>query len=267
MASIHGPATGGFMPGGGGWARGFLPYPPREPEPSRWLVRPTRVTPGDDLVALGADLAPGTLLEAYRNGVFPMGIGEHGAPPIGWWSPDPRGVLWPGHVKVSRSLRKSARHYRVSSDEAFDAVVEACADPAREGRWITPEIQAAYGHLHRLGWAHSIEVWDGPDLVGGLYGVALGGLFAGESMFHLARDASKVALLGLVAALTGDGDPRRIIDVQWATDHLRTLGVTEVSRRQYLTLVRRALPAPQVDLARWPGWAVGDGFTPPLRSA
>ena len=171
-----------------------------------------------------------------------MGLGDGGAPPIGWWCPDPRGVLPLDALVVSRSLRRSRARFEVRVDTAFDAVVAGCADPSRSGRWITAEVAAAYGELHRLGWAHSVEAWRDGELVGGLYGVGVGGLFAGESMFSRATDASKVALVGLVDVLGADGDPRRLLDVQWRTDHLATLGVLEVSRSEYLRRLERALP-------------------------
>jgi leucyl/phenylalanyl-tRNA--protein transferase len=136
----------------------------------------------------------------------------------------------------------------VRVDTAFDAVVAGCADPGRTGRWITPEVAAAYGSLHRLGWAHSVETWVDGELVGGLYGVAVGGLFAGESMFSRATDASKVALVALVELLRADGDPRRLLDVQWRTDHLASLGVVEVPRAEYLRRLERALDAPPAPL-------------------
>lgn len=205
--------------------------------------------PGQDLVAVGADLSPDTVLGAYRAGLFPMGLGEGGAPPIGWWSPDPRGVLRPGDFHVSRSLRASVRRFDLRVDTAFEQVVAGCADPARPGSWITEEIVRAYRRLHTLGWAHSIECWRGDRLVGGVYGVAIGGLFAGESMFHRERDASKVALLGLVEILRRDEDRRRLIDVQWATPHLCSLGVTEITREDYLRRLDAALDCPP---ARWP---------------
>ena len=149
--------------------------------------------PGEDLVAVGADLEPGTILAAYRAGLFPMGLGPGGTAPLGWWSPDPRGVLLPGELHVSRSLRRSLRSFEITVDRAFDEVVAGCADPSRDGAWITPEIHAAYRALHRLGWVHSVEVWRAGELVGGLYGVAVGRLFAAESKFHRATDASKAA--------------------------------------------------------------------------
>ena len=222
---------------------------PIPPPPTPWDFDLERVPEGDDLIGIGADLEVATLYEAYTVGVFPMGVGEHGAEPIGWWSPDPRGVLRIGELKVSRSLRKALPRFEVRIDTAFDEVVRACADPGREGRWITPEIASAYGALHDAGWAHSVEAWQHGRLVGGLYGVAIGGLFAGESMFHSVRDASKAALVGLHELLAADGDARRLIDVQWQTPHLASLGVSEVSRRDYRALLEVALTAPLP--ARW----------------
>ena len=217
---------------------------PTIPPPSRFVFDATGADDGEDLVGVGADLAPGTVLEAYARGLFPMGLGHGGSPPLGWWSPDPRGILRPGDFHVSRSLRRSLRHFEVCVDTDFSGVVAGCANPSRSGRWITAEIVAAYTELHRLGWAHSIEVLQDDRLVGGLYGMAIGGLFAGESMFHRATDASKAAIAGLVDLLSADGDPRRVIDVQWRTPHLATLGVTEVPRSEYLRLLSAALTAP-----------------------
>lgn len=220
---------------------------PIEPPPSRWQLDLDAATPDDDLVGVGADLEPGTLLMAYRTGLFPMGVGDDGSPPIGWWSPDPRGVLLPGQVKVSGSLRKSLRQFEIRVDTAFLEVVRACADPSRHGRWITDDVIAAYSRLHDLGWAHSVEAWRDGELQGGLYGLCVGGLFAGESMFHRATDASKCALVGLSERVFADGDPRRIIDVQWATPHLTSLGVVEIARDDYIARLGRALaiPAPE----------------------
>jgi leucyl/phenylalanyl-tRNA--protein transferase len=196
----------------------------------------------DGVVAVGADLAPGTLLEAYRSGIFPMPIGDGR---LGWWSPDPRGILEPDALRVSRSLRRSTRRLAVTFDEDFTAVVTGCATTPRPGGWITPDFVDAYTHLHRLGWAHSVEVWDDTGgLVGGLYGVAVGGLFAGESMFHRATDASKVALVALVEKFRHGGGT--LLDVQWSTPHLETLGATEIPRREYLRRLRIAIESPQV---------------------
>ncbi len=216
----------------------------QDPGPSRYAFHVHQVEPGEDLVGAGADLEPATILAAYRAGVFPMGLGQHGADPMGWWSPDPRGVLRLGDLRVSRSLRRSQARLAVTVDTAFDAVVNGCADPGRDGRWITTKVAHAYRRLHALGWAHSVEVWSGETLVGGLYGIAIGGLFAGESMFHRATDASKVALVALRDVLVADGDPRRIVDVQWVTPHLASLGAREVPRAAYLQLLGEALEAP-----------------------
>jgi leucyl/phenylalanyl-tRNA--protein transferase len=223
-----------------------VPFPPVEPPPSEWALGHLRPTDDEDLVAAGADLDPGTLLGAYRAGLFPMGLGDHGTRPIGWWSPDPRGVLVPGGFRERRSLKKARARFEIRVDTAFADVMRRCADPEREGRWITDEIIAAYTELHRLGWAHSIETWREGELVGGLYGVAIGGLFAGESMFHAERDASKVALAALVDIVHADGDARRLIDVQWATEHLERLGVVEWPRASYLAALESALQAPPV---------------------
>lgn len=223
-----------------------MPIPPR---PTPWDFDVSRVPDGEDLIGVGADLEVATLYEAYTAGVFPMGVGVNGGPPLGWWSPDPRGILRPGDLKVSRSLRRALPGFEIRVDSAFEDVIRACADPARDGRWITEDIVDAYVSLHRLGWAHSVEAWQGDALAGGLYGVAIGGLFAGESMFHAVTDASKAALVGLHEIISEDSDPRRLIDVQWRTPHLATLGVTEVPRREYLRLLDVALTAPLP--ARW----------------
>ena len=225
---------------------------PIEPPPTSWDLGTATLVSGDDLVAVGADLEPGTLLAAYRRGLFPMGLGEDGTDPIGWWSPDPRGILIPAELHVSRSLCRSLASFALTWDVAFDDVVRGCADPRRRGRWITQDIRAAYARLHALGWAHSVEVWQEQRLVGGLYGVAIGGLFAGESMFHRVSDASKAALVGLRQVLAADGEPRRLIDVQWQTPHLSRLGVREVSRPDYLGRLERALPLPGPDRAPGP---------------
>jgi leucyl/phenylalanyl-tRNA--protein transferase len=217
---------------------------PIEPPPSSWQLDLDQATPGDDLVGVGADLEPGTLLLAYRAGLFPMGLGDDGNAPTGWWSPDPRGVLLAGDVRISRSLRRSLRRFDIRVDTAFSEVVAGCADPSREGSWITPAITAAYTRLHELGWAHSVEAWRDGEMLGGLYGLALGGLFAGESMFHRATDASKCALVGLADLIFADGDPRRMIDVQWATPHLASLGITDIARSDYIARLERSLPLP-----------------------
>jgi leucyl/phenylalanyl-tRNA--protein transferase len=192
-----------------------------------------------EVVGFGADLEPGTLLAAYRSGVFPMPV-RRGV--VAWWAPDPRGVipLRPGALRISRSLRRSCRRYVIRVDTAFDEVIEACAELPRHGAWIDSHIKAAYRRLHALGWAHSVEAWDQEGrLAGGLYGVAIGGLFAGESMFHLQTDASKVALVALVGLLRDAG--AALLDVQWATPHLKSLGAVEISRSDYLNRLRDAV--------------------------
>ena len=210
-----------------------------EPPPSPWVLPPATSADEHGVVGVGADLEPGTLLAAYRSGLFPMPV-DGGT--LAWWSPDPRGVLPLDGLKVSRSLRRSLREYTVTVDHDFGAVVAACADPSRPHGWINRAIVEAYRRLHDLGWAHSLEVWAGEELVGGLYGVAVGGLFAGESMFHRATDASKVALVHLVGLLDDGRD--RLLDVQWTTPHLVSLGAVDVSRRRYLDLLGGALPTP-----------------------
>ena len=202
----------------------------------------------DDLIAVGADLEPGTVLAAYRAGLFPMPEGRRS---IGWWSPARRGVLPLDGLQVSRSLRRSTRDFEIRFDTAFDAVVEGCADPTREHGWIDDRIKRAYGDLHRLGWAHSVEAWQDDALVGGLYGIEIGGLFAGESMFHRVRDASKVALVALVEHLAADehgAAGRRLIDVQWSSPHLGSLGVIEMTRERYLAALTALVAVPA---SRW----------------
>jgi leucyl/phenylalanyl-tRNA--protein transferase len=166
---------------------------------------------------------------------------------MAWWSPDPRGIVPLDELHVSRSLRRSRKRFEVRLDTAFEEVVDACRAPDRDGGWITVDIRDAYVRLHRLGWAHSVETWS-PDgrLVGGLYGVAIGGLFAGESMFHRETDTSKVALAALVELLRDGG--AALLDVQWCTDHLASLGAVAIPRSEYLELLAdataRPLPAP-----------------------
>jgi leucyl/phenylalanyl-tRNA--protein transferase len=218
---------------------------PIEPPATPWAFPPVDEADGDGLVGVGADLEPGTILAAYRRGLFPMPLGRRGT--LGWWSPDPRAVIPLDRLHVSRSLRRSLRRFDIRVDTAFDEVIDACADPGRPHGWISPEVRAAYTRLHELGWVHSVEAWDrgGGTLAGGLYGVAIGGLFAGESMFHRRADASKVALVALVELLReGDTPGKRLLDVQWMTPHLARLGAVEVHRAEYLELVRQALQCP-----------------------
>ncbi len=221
--------------------RPTLPLSPIEPPPSRWELPSANSADSQGVVGIGADLEPGTVLAAYRRGLFPMPLRRPRA--LAWWSPDPRGVLPLDRLKVSRSLRQSSRRYEVRIDTAFDEVLDACADPRRPHRWIDDSITQAYRRLHRLGWAHSVEAWDDDgELAGGLYGLAIGGFFAGESMFHRRTDASKVALVGLVERLVA-GDAA-LLDVQWTTDHLISLGAVDVSRDHYLELLGLALERP-----------------------
>lgn len=218
---------------------------PVEPPPTDWEFPPAEAADGTGLVAVGGDLEPGTILAAYRRGLFPMPLGGRG--PLGWWSPDPRAVLPLEGLRVSRSLRRSVRRFEIRVDTAAPAVIDACADPARPHGWISPEVRAAYLRLHELGWVHSVEAWslDDGELAGGLYGMAIGGLFAGESMFHRRTDASKVALVALVELLRAGGHPGvRLLDVQWSTDHLVRLGAIEVPRRRYMTLLADATSLP-----------------------
>jgi leucyl/phenylalanyl-tRNA--protein transferase len=216
---------------------------PIEPPPTSWVFPELGNLADDDLVGTGADLEPGTLLHAYRRGLFPMPADEPALPML-WWSPQERAVLPLEALRVSRSLRQSARKMQIRVDTAFAEVIEACADPSRDSGWIDRDVIAAYTRLHELGWAHSVEAWRDGELVGGLYGVATGGLFAGESMFHRTRDASKVALMGLVDLLRDEYADRRLLDVQWRTEHLASLGVVTVPRPAYVAMLRDALDVP-----------------------
>jgi len=214
---------------------------PIEPPPSRWELPPASAADDAGIVGVGADLEPGTVLAAYRSGLFPMPLQRPRA--LAWWSPDPRGVLPLDQLRVSRSLRKACARYEIRVDTAFDEVLAACADPRRPHGWIDRSISEAYRRLHRMGWAHSVETWTPEgELVGGLYGIAIGGLFAGESMFHRATDASKVALVGLVERLQAGG--ATLLDVQWTTDHLTSLGAVDLPRSQYLVELSEALARP-----------------------
>lgn len=194
--------------------------------------------PEGDLIGVSEEFDAALTVEAYLAGVFPMPVDKL----MGWWSPGLRGILPLDGLKVSRSLRKSARRYTTTLNVAFDEVLARCADPNRPLGWIDERIAGVYRQLHRLGVAHSVETWDADGhLVGGLYGVHLKGLFAGESMFHTpeGRDASKVALLRLVEVLRENG--ASLLDVQWITPHLASLGAVEVTRDEYLALLDEAL--------------------------
>lgn len=194
-----------------------------------------------ELIGFGADLAPETLVDAYRRGIFPW---PHDGVGLPWFSPDPRAVIRRGVVHVSRSLASCLRRsmWESTVDVAFDAVVAACSDrPDEDGTWITAEMAAAYARLHRLGWAHSLEVWDGKELAGGIYGVAVGGCLTGESMFHRRRDASKVALVDLCRRWDEAGGA--MVDVQLPTPHLATMGAVEVRRDRFLAMLAGVVDA------------------------
>jgi len=216
----------------------WLPeHPPRFPSVSTALREP------DGLLAAGGALGPDWLLAAYRRGIFPWYSDDQ---PILWWSPDPRMVLLPEAIRVRRSLAKRVRHggFTVTADRAFDAVMAACAAPrqGQPGSWITAEMRDAYGHLHALGAAHSVEVWHEGRLAGGLYGVALGPVFFGESMFTRVADASKVALVHLGRAMAAGGG--RLIDCQMHTPHLASLGARDIARETFIGYLEEWLGKP-----------------------
>jgi leucyl/phenylalanyl-tRNA---protein transferase len=217
----------------GNWHDGRVPT---EPPPSRWVLPTDPPLDESGIVAMGADLEPGTLLAAYRSGLFPMPFDRRR---VAWFSPDPRGVLPLDRLRVSRSLRRSLKRYEVRRNCRFAEIMERCADPKREGGWIDKRFVRAYSTLHELGWAHSVETYLDDQLVGGLYGVRVDGFFAGESMFHTATDASKVALVHLVDWLASDGVT--LLDVQWTTPHLRSLGAIDITRDEYLEALRAAV--------------------------
>ncbi|AXK71801.1 leucyl/phenylalanyl-tRNA--protein transferase [Lysobacter sp. TY2-98] len=208
------------------------------PDPSTALREP------DGLLAVGGDLHPLRLLTAYRAGIFPWF--SEGEPPL-WWSPDPRTVFRTDHVATSRRFRRGLRHcdWIVRADSAFETVIDRCAGIARRGQrgtWITVGMRDAYVQLHRLGHAHSVEAWDGDRLVGGIYGVAIGRMFFGESMFSQRPDGSKVAIAGLAHRLTGWGWP--LIDAQVENPHLLTLGAERWARSDFLDAVRELVDLP-----------------------
>lgn len=215
---------------------------PIEPPPTTWrLPDPSSPeVPDDDVVAVGGDLAPGTLLAAYRKGMFPMHLTDGR---LAWWSPVQRGVIPVDGLRVSRSLRKSTRRFRITIDHEPEAVVDGCADPSRPNAWINAKIRSAYLTLFELGWMHTMEAWDASgQLAGGLYGIGIGGFFGGESMFSRQNDASKSALVRLVELLSNvEG---ALLDVQWVTPHLQSLGAVAIPRAEYLTRLRVGLSAP-----------------------
>jgi len=228
-----------------------LPREPVFPEP--------REAEPDGLLAVGGDLSPERLLQAYGAGIFPWYSDDT---PILWWSPDPRLVLEPSWLHVPRSLARTMRRgrYAVRADTAFSQVIRRCADqprPGQDGTWITDEMVFAYERLHRLGFAHSFEAWEGDALAGGLYGVSLGAAFFGESMYADRPDASKVAFVRAVESLAGWGV--ELVDCQVRTEHLARFGAREISRDDFLTRLERALEKPTLRGT----WDVGGAVNPP----
>jgi len=204
---------------------------------SVWDFPTPEQMPKDDLVTLGADLKPETLIDSYKHGIFPMHLQIENKREIGWWSPQQRGILPLNKINISSSLKKSMKKYYVTFDQDFDAVIEGCGDDKRPKGWINKDIKTAYKKLFELGYVHSVEVWNKKDeLVGGLYGVEVNGLFAGESMFHKQTDASKTAMVYLANQLKEAGG-ERIFDVQWQTPHLKSMGVIKISRAKYISLL------------------------------
>ena len=205
------------------------------------------------LLAVGGDLSPERLLAAYRNGIFPwFNPGE----PILWWSPNPRAVLFPDKLKISRSLRKTLNKklFTITTDLAFDEVVAACQAPRikQKGTWITPEMRIAYSNMHQLGHAHSVECWQNNNLVGGLYGMAIGQVFFGESMFSKEKDASKVALVALTDKLKEWS--YQLIDCQVQSEHLSQLGAEDMPRKQFCRLLNKLVEQAPSDAAWQANW-------------
>jgi leucyl/phenylalanyl-tRNA--protein transferase len=202
---------------------------------SVWEFPDSTLWPRHDVIGRGADLEPETLIYAYRHGVFPMVSNEsNGAESdLLWWSPQMRAIIPLDGLKISRSMRRSSKKFEIRVDTQFENVMRNCAAPHRDNGWITEEFIDAYVKLHQLGWAHSIEVIDDSGLLaGGLYGVRINRFFAGESMFHLVRDASKVALMALVETM--NTSQMSLLDVQWLTPHLASLGAIAIKRNEYL---------------------------------
>ena len=221
--------------------------------PRTYTFPPLEAASPEGLLAVGGDLNPDRLLSAYRQGVFPwFSDGQ----PILWWSPDPRAILYPADLHISRSLRKSLRTqgFEVTADRAFDRVIEVCAESrnAREGTWITSGMQQAYCTLHRMGYAHSVETWQNGQLVGGLYGLAIGKAFFGESMFSQITDASKTALVALSVSLTASG--YHFIDCQVVSEHLNSLGAKAVPRYRFSSELKQAVETP-VNETPW-NWTI-----------
>lgn len=222
----------------------MLPWLPSQPVKFPPLDR--ALDKPDGLLAAGGALTPAWLLAAYRHGIFPWYSDDQ---PILWWSPDPRLVLFPAEIRIRRSLAKRLRNagFTVTCDQDFAAVIAACAEAraADEGTWITAPMQAAYTQLHRMGHAHSIEVWRNEYLVGGLYGVAMGRMFFGESMFSHASDASKVALVYLARHLQSQGGG--LIDCQMHTPHLVSLGARDIARNRFIDYLEHYIDQPAAD--------------------
>ena len=210
------------------------------------LFPPTEEAEDDGLLAVGGDLSKERLLTAYRQGIFPWyEVGQ----PILWWSPNPRLVLFPEELKISRSLRKALRkhEFEIRFDSSFENVIKACADVRTDqgkGPWIIPEMQKAYTELHQQGYAHSVESWLNGELVGGLYGISLGQCFFGESMFSTVNDSSKVALVALAEFSKQVGI--KIIDCQMTTQHLLSLGAQEIDRKSFLSKLNQYLEKPDI---------------------
>ena len=210
----------------------------KPPTECRWEFPSPELWPNDyDIVAYEADLETDTLLYAYAHGMFPMFVNKRN---LAWWSPVDRGVIPLDGLRITRSMRKSAQKFTCSINQAFTKVMTLCGSMRTDGNWINPEIIDAYSKLHDEGHAHSVEVWnEAGELVGGLYGVRINKFFAGESMFHIQTDASKVALMHLVALMTLDG--MELLDTQWRTEHLETLGCIAIPREEYLQLLASAI--------------------------
>ena len=210
----------------------------KPPTECRWTFPSPELWPDDDdIVAAGADLETDTLLYAYAHGMFPMYVNKRN---LAWWSPVDRGVIPLDGLRISRSMRQSAKKFTCTINQAFTEVMTLCGSMRKDGNWINREFINSYSELHEEGHAHSIEVWnEAGELVGGLYGVRINKFFAGESMFHIETDASKVALMFLVQLMKLDG--MELLDTQWRTEHLETLGCIAVPRQKYLQLLASAI--------------------------
>ena len=219
-----------------------MPFPGPDPVAEQLADAVRRAPDGQDLVCVGGALSSGLLLDGYRTGLFAMQVRVRRRDMLGWFSPDPRAVIPLDGLHVSQSLRRSRRRFEIRHDTRFADVMVRCGDPGRPGGWITSAFVRAYDRLHRLGWASSVECYDDEGvLVGGLYGVRIERFFAGESMFHAVSDASKVALTALVERLQAEG--ATLLDVQWLTPHLASLGAVAIPRADYLDQLAAAVRA------------------------